>query len=297
MDTNGHRITPERILPAFRQHIRSAFTLIELLVVIAVIATLAAILFPVFAQAREKARQTSCLSNVKQIGTALMMYAQDYDEQLPSGRYNPVAPNAADIGKGWAGQVYGQIKNDQIFKCPDDSTPAVAATASYPALSPVSYGYNYDIALNPALAALNAPAGTVMLAEVTGDVASVTESGEQAFAPMYSAAGNGPSVLLAIDGTAMPAAAGSARYDTGPMGGYHLTFSPLVPYPTIFKAETGRHSDGAVFCLADGHAKFFRPQAVSSGANAADSSDPQDSANGVASGTSDGQHAATFSTH
>jgi len=60
------------------------FTLIELLVVIAIIAILAAILFPVFAQAREKARQTSCLSNEKQIGTAVIMYAQDYDEGMPA---------------------------------------------------------------------------------------------------------------------------------------------------------------------------------------------------------------------
>jgi prepilin-type N-terminal cleavage/methylation domain-containing protein len=62
---------------------RSAFTLIELLVVIAIIAILAAILFPVFAQAREKARQAACLSNLKQIGTGVMMYVQDYDETFP----------------------------------------------------------------------------------------------------------------------------------------------------------------------------------------------------------------------
>ena len=62
---------------------KKGFTLIELLVVIAIIAILAAILFPVFAQAREKARQTSCLSNLKQIGTATMLYADDYDECLP----------------------------------------------------------------------------------------------------------------------------------------------------------------------------------------------------------------------
>jgi prepilin-type N-terminal cleavage/methylation domain-containing protein/prepilin-type processing-associated H-X9-DG protein len=73
-------------------HHRKGFTLIELLVVIAIIAILAAILFPVFAQARDKARQTGCLSNLKQVGTALMMYGQDYDERLPA---------SCSWGRGW----------------------------------------------------------------------------------------------------------------------------------------------------------------------------------------------------
>src|SRR5512141_2982153 len=68
-----------------RTHPRGGFTLIELLVVIAIIAILAAILFPVFAKAREKARQTSCLSNVKQLALGLQMYVSDYDETLPVG--------------------------------------------------------------------------------------------------------------------------------------------------------------------------------------------------------------------
>ncbi len=101
---------------------KSAFTLIELLVVIAIIAILAAILFPVFAQAREKARQTACLSNTKQIGTAFMMYTQDYDEYLPLTTY-PLPSNS------WTDQAQPYIKNRQLFRCPsDDSDNWNAAT-------------------------------------------------------------------------------------------------------------------------------------------------------------------------
>jgi prepilin-type N-terminal cleavage/methylation domain-containing protein/prepilin-type processing-associated H-X9-DG protein len=100
---------------------RKGFTLIELLVVIAIIAILAAILFPVFAQARTKARQTSDLSNMRQLGTAMMMYLQDYDEKYnPTGNGNgaicPGEPNATwDL---WPALLYPYVKNGQVFVSP-----------------------------------------------------------------------------------------------------------------------------------------------------------------------------------
>jgi prepilin-type N-terminal cleavage/methylation domain-containing protein/prepilin-type processing-associated H-X9-DG protein len=127
---------------------RQGFTLIELLVVIAIIAILAAILFPVFAQAREKARQTSCLSNQKQIGLALQMYTQDYDETLMPFWY---ANAPTYTGQQWdsrytlymLSQPY--IKNWDIFRCPSGSqslTIADPSTTSGTRTIQVSYTYN-----------------------------------------------------------------------------------------------------------------------------------------------------------
>ena len=162
---------------------RIGFTLIELLVVIAIIAILAAILFPVFAQAREKARQTACLSNQKQIGFAINMYAQDYDEILPAvGWYGVCGPpgdtNPNDAtDQYWSGMAAWPIasapyiKNWQIFACPSDPDKggwgklgstcyeqqllSVKMPNSYPGMAPVpdalaksfplSYAANYHL--------------------------------------------------------------------------------------------------------------------------------------------------------
>src|SRR5580698_2205488 len=98
---------------------RNGVTLIELLVVIAIIAILAAILFPVFAQAREKARGISCLSNTKQLSTGILMYVQDYDEYYPIGF---ISDNPAGWGGpfSWVETIQPYIKNLSAFVCPDD---------------------------------------------------------------------------------------------------------------------------------------------------------------------------------
>jgi prepilin-type N-terminal cleavage/methylation domain-containing protein/prepilin-type processing-associated H-X9-DG protein len=106
---------------SMRPH-RSAFTLIELLVVIAIIAILAAILFPVFAQAREKARGASCLSNMKQIGTAIRMYAQDYDEEGLYSMWPDTNTNYGGVWETYMEWLNPYIKNTQVWRCPSGST-------------------------------------------------------------------------------------------------------------------------------------------------------------------------------
>ena len=161
---------------------RKGFTLIELLVVIAIIAILAAILFPVFARAREKARQTSCLSNLKQLGLAALSYAQDYDELLPKAR------NWNHQQGMWFASLYPYVKNSQVFQCPsllsNGYTGAVVSPVLNLPLSSIGYGWNigtneapaytngmgyFELDLQPwrSLAMIPTPADTIMMADIS----------------------------------------------------------------------------------------------------------------------------------
>jgi len=186
---------------------RRGFTLIELLVVIAIIAILAAILFPVFARAREKARQTSCLSNLKQLGLGGLMYAQDYDETLPM---HVTATNSAPTWVYWPETMQPYIKNQQMLVCP--SNPPGFALSSFGGTYRTSYGYNWTWlgsgnAAPPwgrAMAQVVYPANTIMFADSERSyvVHPYNTSGAPSYSYMPSARHNEGSNTVMVDGHA-----------------------------------------------------------------------------------------------
>ena len=251
-------------MKALKKHKPLGFTLIELLVVIAIIAILAAILFPVFAKVREKARQTSCLSNEKQIGLAIYQYEEDYDETCPNG-LNPYGG-----GEGWAGQIYTYVKSDAVFKCPDDNSTGNIS----------SYAYNSNVTTKsptaPAgsptavtLAQYNSPAKTVLLAEVSNSTgysvdseltATLTSNGGSPAGYGFGGAYD-PNGYNNNGGTA-GGTASTLKWATG-----YMRDSNTGAAEGDFLAATGRHTDGSNFLMADDHAKWFRGSSVSAGIN------------------------------
>jgi len=244
------------------------FTLIELLVVIAIIAILAAILFPVFAKVREKARQTSCLSNEKQLGLAFMQYSQDNDERFYTG-----LPSRESYGEGtgWGGSVYPYIKSTSVFVCPDDQTAPYFGGAV-----PVSYVFNGQQICRPAAnggingstTAYTAPAVTVLLCEGFGMQGAVTVPGENWPANAWCSA--------STDGIETYNCANNGA------GWPTMQFGYLGPGYTgrnwnTYSALVGVHTGGANFLMADGHAKWLMQGSVSTGINAATPTSPQNS--------------------
>ncbi|MEO6907138.1 MAG: DUF1559 domain-containing protein [Abditibacteriaceae bacterium] len=264
-----------------------AFTLIELLVVIAIIAILAAILFPVFARARENARRASCMSNMKQLGLGLFMYSQDYDEKLPSGSL--LGGFGQLYGMGWAGELYPYVKNAQVFRCPSDSYTSTAADQYA-----LSYAYNLAIArtdlqcgpapigIGGSISKFNAPTKTIVLCEITGLQAYLTSTPETIGATGLSPSTEGYGIN--VDGSTTF----QGSFATGPMargvpGGSPLSTSSL----------DGRHLSGSNFLLADGHVKWYRGSNVSTYNAAINPTDPPD--NCRAAGTENSSYAITFS--
>jgi prepilin-type N-terminal cleavage/methylation domain-containing protein/prepilin-type processing-associated H-X9-DG protein len=147
---------------------RNAFTLIELLVVIAIIAILAAILFPVFAQAREKARSATCLSNFKQIGVGVMMYVQDWDDTYPNNRLFtfPGGGEGSKLLVSWKTATAPYVKNIDVYKCPSnrhnqqpDETKGDDAFGL--PVFPISYAYNGSALWSAAVTKTTIPLASV----------------------------------------------------------------------------------------------------------------------------------------
>ena len=268
---------------------RRGFTLIELLVVIAIIAILAAILFPVFQKVRENARRTACLSNMKQLGLSVTQYNQDNDEKGPNGS-DPYGRCS-----GWAWEVYPYVKSTGVFHCPDDGQVGPASS---------SYGMNANLAIykngtaqgsadGRPISQYNAPAKTVLFFETansrayditdpdpthTADTATKakTDNCYNGLSPSGFGIGDDydPSGSYGNTEGGAQAGDGGTKFATGWLRNSKKNGQ--------FLAATGRHTDGANYLMADNHAKFFRPNAVSAGGSAAKEADTGFEVNGLA---------------
>lgn len=227
------------------------FTLIELLVVIAIIAILAAILFPVFAQAREAARKTSCTSNVKQLMTGMMMYTQDYDERFPGWCAGCATPDAWGLPQGtgwWMNQIQPYVKNYGLYNCPSDGRPDSQRTAWGYAVQlgsgqpyRCSYGANEWIVNATSnynkLASLPIPASTAVIADCVG--------------PLFNDWDGGQGLYDRV---------GCSRYND--WGHWSSPYNDWNQWDRF-----AGHQGGNVFGYGDGHAKFIQDRKLLNTAN------------------------------
>jgi len=210
---------------------RSGFTLIELLVVIAIIAILAAILFPVFARAREKARQASCLSNLKQLTLAFLMYSQDYDERWVTSYVVPGMPQGSQGTNvcWWRFPPYPYVKNWGVYVCPDSIRDAGNAADSRNQFH-FNYGYNGNLQ-----------------ARKDGDIRSPASCAALGDASHWF--GNG------CGGRSFAWASVNRR----PAG------NPCNASQTVnWVDDCTRHNGGSNIAFADGHAKWLAAQSIQS---------------------------------
>jgi prepilin-type N-terminal cleavage/methylation domain-containing protein/prepilin-type processing-associated H-X9-DG protein len=206
---------------------RSAFTLIELLVVIAIIAILAAILFPVFAQAREKARAISCLSNLKQSGLAYAMYTQDYDETTPL----QVSPTDGY----WFFLIQPYIKNWQLLLCPD-RTDTTTNKNNPPAVNQRMLGYGYNDGWV-------SDSGYGLVQTQTKDSNGKTLRAGRSIAAIVA-----PTDCVAFGDT----------YDTP---GYSVAMDNILSsLPDGYSTKSLRHMTNFNYSFVDGHAKIIHMQ-------------------------------------
>ena len=236
---------------------RRGFTLIELLVVIAIISILAAILFPVFAQAREKARAIACMSNMKQIGLGVQMYIQDNDERL---FFRP-AKSAARVGSGRSGVVITDpiasaqaqwwnllvpyAKSDGVFSCPDDGMKPLSPDASNNNTIPRSYVASCT-AEDLSLAQVDDPTETIVITEKWGRV----DNGVGATGTSV----NNETWMEPFDGDECQAGS-----DASASGG---CLDPQPGYPVGMVKMANWHQGGMNSAFFDGHAKWLRPVTI-----------------------------------